>query len=163
MALVLKTWAVTGVTPRLNHLLNHDKLSVIGSVDSNGRVLYCEHFGNITSQEIKEFLKLLKRKYKGEKLLVIWDGAPVHRSKEIREFLQKQDDEQVWLEQLPPYAPELNSQEYIWSWLKRHLANRSCNALWEVKEAVKEAIQQLSAFPELVKRIINGSPIMTFQ
>lgn len=162
MPLVLRSWAVTGVTPILDHLLSHDKLSLIGSVDTDGKTLYYEHVGNITSQEIIEFLKQLKRGYKGEKLLVVWDGAPVHRSKIVKELLAEQDG-LIWLERLPDYAPEFNPQEFVWSWQKRQLANKSCKALWEVKEIVKVAYQELSKLPELVKGIINGSPVMTFQ
>jgi len=45
------------------------------------------------------------------KLLVIWDGSPIHRSKEVRAFLANGAAKQIHLERLPAYAPDLNPDE----------------------------------------------------
>ena len=40
------------------------------------------------AEDSVRFLRLLLRKMQG-KLLVIWDGSPIHRAKEIKAFLAK--------------------------------------------------------------------------
>lgn len=61
------------------------------------------------------------------KLLVIWDGSPIHRAKVVKAFLAAGGAEHLWLEQLPGYAPELNPVEGIWHYLKRvRLGNVGC-------------------------------------
>lgn len=50
------------------------------------------------------------------KVVVIWDGGPKHHGPVIREFLKK--NQRLRLERLPPYAPDLNPVEAVWSWLK---------------------------------------------
>jgi hypothetical protein len=56
---------------------------------------------------VVEFLKALLEQFEG-KLLVIWDGAPIHRSKNVKEFLAEGGARRLQLERLPGYAPELN-------------------------------------------------------
>lgn len=53
------------------------------------------------------FLKHALRQLPG-KLLVVWDGSPIHRSKAVKEFLKSGAASRLLLEQLPGYAPELN-------------------------------------------------------
>jgi transposase len=65
------------------------------------------------SDDVVRFLRLWLRKIDG-KLLVIWDGAPIHRGKEIKAFLAR-GAAKLHLEQLPGYAPELNPDEGIWN------------------------------------------------
>ncbi len=49
----------------------------------------------------------LDRKISG-KLLVIWDGAPIHRAQAIKDFLKRGAGKHLHLERLSGYAPELN-------------------------------------------------------
>jgi transposase len=73
---------------------------------------------------VLNFLSHLRRQVRG-KLLVIWDGLPVHRSRKVREFLGKQHGNLI-LAALPAYAPELNPTEYIWGYWKNHAMANLC-------------------------------------
>jgi transposase len=50
----------------------------------------------------------------GDKITLIWDGLPSHRSQAMRAFLKKQ---RKWLvvERLPAYEPDLNPIEQVWA------------------------------------------------
>ena len=63
-----------------------------------------------------EFLEHL-RKVAGSRLLVIWDGSPIHRRCAVRDFVNDLRG-QIRLEQLPGYAPDLNPVEWLWQHLK---------------------------------------------
>ena len=70
------------------------------------------------------------------KLLVIWDGAPIHRARVVKTFLSDGGAQRLWLEQVLGYAPDLNPVESIWHYLKRvRLANVCCRTLKEVRYA----------------------------
>jgi transposase len=58
------------------------------------------------------FLKHLMRQIEG-KLLVVWDGSPIHRGGAVKEFLASGASSRLQLEQLPGYAPDLNPDEGI--------------------------------------------------
>ena len=68
----------------------------------------------------------------GGPVVLVWDGLNTHTSHAMRELVAARD----WLTvyRLPPYAPELNPVEPVWSNLKRSLAN-----------LVKQDIGQLTA------------------
>jgi len=64
------------------------------------------------------FLEVLLRHPPG-RLLGIWDGAPIHRSAVVRDFVASTGGR--WeVERLPAYAPELNPVAYLWGHLKEH-------------------------------------------
>lgn len=69
------------------------------------------------SGAVIEFLKQLMWCIKG-KIGIIWDGASIHRSEEIRAFLRQIGRGRIELVRLPAYAPELNPVEGVWSLLK---------------------------------------------
>ncbi len=119
----VRTYAPRGQTPVLRVLLTRDHLSAISALTASGRVLMYVQDTAFRGPRVVRFLRHLLRHIPG-KLLVIWDGAPIHRSKVVKAFLAEGGVERVWLEQLPSYAPELNPVEGIWRQLKRvHLRN----------------------------------------
>jgi transposase len=92
---------------------------------------------------VVRFLNHLLRQIPG-KLLVIWDGAPIHRSKVVKTFLAEGGAERLWLEQLPAYAPDLNPVEGIWRYLKRvRLRNICCRTLSDVRYELRLATANL--------------------
>jgi transposase len=64
---------------------------------------------------VVEFLRYLLGSLPG-KVVVVWDGGTTHTGPVVREFLRR--NQRLWLERLPPYAPELNPVEQVWGWLK---------------------------------------------
>jgi hypothetical protein len=56
------------------------------------------------------FLRHLLRHILG-KLLVIWDGAPIHRCQAVKDFLAQGAAHRLHLEPLPGYAPDVNPDE----------------------------------------------------
>jgi transposase len=92
-----------------------------------------------TSADVVRFLRLLLRKIPG-KLLLIWDGSPIHRGQVIQEFLARGAAKRIHLERLPGYAPELNPEEGIWNLLKRkELGNVCCADLAKLVGEVTRA------------------------
>ena len=96
------------------------------------------------------FLRLLLRKIPG-KLLVIWDGSPIHRGQAIKKFLARGAAKRLHLERLPGYAHDLNPEEGIWNLLKRkELANICCADLAELAGEVTRAKGRLRHRREVI-------------
>ncbi|MDW8224274.1 MAG: transposase, partial [Gemmatales bacterium] len=74
------------------------------------------------------------------RLLVIWDGLAVHRSRRVRAYVEGLAGEVV-LAQLPAYAPELNPAESIWGPLKGHALANFCPR--DLPHLSREARRQL--------------------
>lgn len=68
------------------------------------------------SQESIKFLKKLTRFYLNKHILLIWDNAGWHKSREVRQYLSTVNN--LTLMNFPPYSPELNPQEQVWKQAK---------------------------------------------
>ena len=80
--------------------------------------------GTYNQESLVDVVKQLRRHFRGEKVLLLWDGLSGHKSKLMNAHLERQ---RSWLkvERLPAYAPDLNPVEGVWANLKgRELANR---------------------------------------
>jgi transposase len=126
---VLRTYAPIGQTPILHHCLTNDHLSAISGITPDGKLYMRVQRYAFCSHAVVRFLRHLLCHIPG-KLLVIWDGAPIHRSQVIKDFLASGAAKRIHLERLPGYAPELNPDEGIWRYLKRvELRNVCCRDL----------------------------------
>lgn len=97
------------------------------------------------------FLRVLLRKIAG-KLVVIWDGSPIHRGQEIKDFLARGAAKRLQLEQLPGYAPDLNPDEGIWNYLKRvELGNVCCSNLEQLQRVFIRARERLRHKKEIIQ------------
>src|SRR5258706_2481259 len=95
-------------------------------LQTHGRLFLQTHAQAYHSPAVVRFLRVLLREVRG-KVLVIWDGAPIHRGQPINDFLARGAATRRHLEQGPGYAPKLNPDEGIWNDRKRgELGNRSC-------------------------------------
>ena len=107
-------------------LLTHDHLSAISGTTPDGQLLLLVEDRALRSEDVVRFLCHLLRHIPG-KLLVIWDGSPIHRSQAVKQFLASGGAGRIYLEQLHGYAPDLNPAEGIWNYLKRvELRNLCC-------------------------------------
>jgi transposase len=94
------------------------------------------------AEDAVPFLKHLMRQIEG-KLLVLWDGSPIHRGA-VKDFLASGASRRLKLEQLPGYAPDLNPEEGIWKHLKYvELKNLCCESLSELRVELRKAQERL--------------------
>ena len=123
--------------------LTHDHLAAIGGLTPDGRLFLQTQDHASHAPDVVRFLRVLLRKIRG-KLLIIWDGAPIHRGQPIKDYLARGAAKRLHREQLPGYAPELNPAEGIWNYLKRvELANRCCTDLIDLGGALRRAKERL--------------------
>jgi transposase len=148
---VVKTYAPEGLTPVLREKQTRDHLSVIGGMTPTGRVYTLIRQESLNGLHCIEFLLHLLR-VAGERLLVIWDGSPIHRRVEVQEFVASTQG-RVWLEALPGYAPDLNPwDEGGWHHLKNvELGNLVCRGLDELHQELDLAVGRLRQKPHLVR------------
>ncbi len=140
---VVRTYAPVGQTPILEEHLSHDHLSVMSGITLEGRLLMIEQDRAFKGPDVVRFLKHALSQIPG-KLLIIWDGSPIHRSKAVKEFLAQGAASRVRLEQLPAYAPELNPDEGVFKHLKCvELKNLCCQNIAELRTELRKAKERL--------------------
>lgn len=137
----VRTWAPRGQTPVLQETFNWKSLSIIGGL-ALWRFYFQLHSGSVKSPQVVAFLKHLQRQIRG-KILVLWDGAPIHRSLLVKNFIASTGGSMA-IERLPAYAPELNPVEYMWGHLKTHeIANLITTKAWELGMEATAALRRM--------------------
>ena len=143
LPMAVRTYAPCGQTPVLQVPLSYDHLSAIGGITPKGRIFMQMQDHSYKGPDVVRFLRLLLREIPG-KILIIWDGASIHRCKIVKNFTSKEGVERIQLECLPAYAPELNPQEGVWNLLKRvELKNVCCQNLHQLREELVRARERL--------------------
>ncbi len=149
--MAVRTWAPRGQTPILRVKLTRDHLSAISGITPDGRLFMQVRPASYDAAAVVGFLRVLLRKISG-KIVVIWDGSPIHRGHEIKDFLKRGATKRLHLEQLPGYAPDLNPDEGIWNYLKRvELGNLCCSDLNQLHRKLIQAKERLRHKKEIIK------------
>lgn len=162
--LVRRSWAPRGQTPiLLQRTRSHQKVSVVAALcvaPSRDRVsLYFRLHPDqsITSRLIIDFLRQL-RGHLSAPLIIVWDRLSSHRALVLRRWLQSHP--QIHLEFLPPYAPELNPVEYLWSYLKNNpLANIALMQLDPLAKLARRHTRRLQHNQTLLRSFLAHSPL----
>jgi transposase len=116
----------------------------MSGITLEGKLLMMEQERAFKGPDVVRFLKHALGQIPG-KILVVWDGSPIHRSKVVKEFLKSGvASSRLQLEQLPGYAPELNPDEGVWKHLKYvELKNICCRSLSELRRELRKAKERL--------------------
>ena len=119
----------------------------MGGMTPEGKVYTLVRQESLNGLHCIEFLTHLRR-VAGPRLLVIWDGSPIHRRVAVKEFVARSKGK-VRLEALPGYAPDLNPwDEGGWNHLKNvQMRNLVCRDLEEVHEQFHLAVDRLRQKP----------------
>ena len=81
-------------------------------------------------------------------IILIWDRLNTHRSKTMTAMIDARDWLTVVL--LPPYAPDLNPAEGVWSHLKRSLANLAAITVDRLEALVRTRLKRLQYSPAVL-------------
>jgi transposase len=158
---VVRTYAPEGKTPIIRYRQTRDHLSVMGGMTPHGKVYTLVRQESLNGLHSIEFLKHLWR-VAGERLLVIWDGSPIHRRVEVKEFVASLRGK-IRLEALPGYAPDLNPwDEGGWQHLKHvEMRNLPCRDIEELHEEFHLALNRLRQKPHLIHSFFAQAGLKT--
>ena len=135
--------------------LTRDHLSAISAITPAGQLYLNVQDHAFRSPDIVRFLKHLLAHLPGN-LLVIWDGASIHRGQPVKDFLAAGAAARLRLERLPGYAPDLNPDEGIWNLLKRvELRNRCFADLRHLHTELLRATGRLRQKTHLIRGCIR--------
>ena len=102
-----------------------------------------------TDAALISFVRTLKRHFRGQPVVLIWDGLGAHKSLRMNAYLAAQHP---WLnvERLPAYAPDLNPVELLWGNLKaQELANLCPADVLSLRRPIRSGCARVRHRPHL--------------
>src|SRR5215208_2643657 len=144
---LVRTYAPEARTPVIREKQTRDHLSVMGGMTPQGKVYTLVRRKPLNGLHCIEFFEHL-RAVTGGRILVVWDGSPIHRRVAVKEFVE-QSKGKIWVEQLPGYAPDLSPwDEGGWHHLKNvEMRNLVTHDLEELHERFHLAVERLRQKP----------------
>ena len=132
-------WCPKGVRPSVPCLHVRDYRHAFGAVEpmTGESCFLVLPYSNTVCMNY--FLAELSEKYHDDRIILVCDGAPWHRSKDLV------IPENIRLLYLPPASPEMNPIEQIWSWIRRRgFRNELFASLEKVIDRLCDTICSLS-------------------
>jgi transposase len=161
---VRKTWSPRGQTPLVFHHQLRDRISVIGGLSVSPKrrhigLFYRLHSKNIQQAEACDFLRHLLRHLRGH-VIVLWDNGRPHKGEPVRELCRRHS--RLHLEAFPPYAPDLNPSEGVWSQAKETVANGRPDDLGQLWEHLLLTFEDLTSSQPTLRACIHQSDLPLF-
>jgi transposase len=148
-----------GQTPIRREWSTRDHLSAISALSPEGKLYFHSQDRALDSVDVVACLEPLLREVSG-RIRIIWDGAPIHRSRVIQGFLAQGAAHRIHLERLPAYAPALTPGEGLWQQLKGvELRNLCCFNIPHLTQALRDAVKRVRRKPPLLQSVFRGAQL----
>ena len=161
---VRKTWGPRGQRQFIRYCQLHSRISVISGLSVSPKrrrmgLYYSLHDKNIQQAEIVRFLHHLLRHLRRH-VVVLWDNVRTHKGAEIRKACRS--FRRLRLEFLPPYAPELNPDEGVWSQTKDTLANGRPDSVDELWLHLLDTLEDIRSSQSSLRACVHKSDLPPF-
>jgi transposase len=140
-----RCWAPKGLRPEVGMQIVREYTYAFGAASPHDGVLDTLVLPVVTAEAMSIFLAEVSRRHPEEFILMFLDGAGWHRAHNLV------IPENMRLEALPPYSPQLNPMEHIWDEVReKWFTNEVFESLDGVEDRLVEALVALECDPELV-------------
>lgn len=115
--------------------------TLLSSVRLNGALEHCSFQGAVNGERFLKYIKntLVPTLHKGD--IVIMDNLRCHKVKGIKEAVENAEASVVYL---PPYSPDFNPIEMMWSKIKALLRKWKARSIDLLDNAITEAFKLIS-------------------
>ena len=152
---VRRCWAPRPLRPICQAMLTHEYTYAYSAVDVCSGQLDSLILPCVNTDCMQLFLNQVSARHSNERIVMVMDGGGWHRSDGLKAPAN------MYLLQLPPYAPELNPVEHAWDELReKFFHNRVFNSLDALEDHLALALNTLEDNPDTVASIVSWPWIM---
>ena len=92
-------------------------------------------------------------------MFLVVDGHPAHKANAVKEFI-KELAGRLELHFLPPYAPDLNPDEFVWHYVKQNgLRKRPLRKNESLRERIENDLANVKKDRSLLKSLFRGKSV----
>lgn len=144
-----RTWGRKGQTPIVKITGHRQSVNIVSAVSTKGAFWYMVYTDRLNAERFIEFLRAFLRR-RGKVILII-DGHPSHRANKVKEYV-KSTKGRLELYFLPPYAPDLNPDEFVWNRIKKNgIAKKPLKQKESLIERVEVDMEAIKSKPSLIR------------
>lgn len=113
-----RTYGLKGETPVLKTSGQRQSINVISAVNARGAFWAATYDGQLNAESFVLFVRNFMKGRSGKVFLVL-DSHPAHKAKLVKRYVDSLHG-RLELHSLPTYAPDLNPDEFVWSYMKNN-------------------------------------------
>lgn len=145
-----RTYGLKGATPVVVTSGQRQSINVISAVNARGQFWAATYTGKLNAESFVAFLQNFMKGRPGKVMLVV-DGHPAHKANRVKQYVQSLKG-RLELHFLPPYAPDLNPDEFVWSHMKTNgVSKRPLKKNESLRARVEQDITELQQNRKLVR------------
>lgn len=153
-----RTYGLKGQTPVVETTGQRQKINAISAVSAKGGFWSQVYTGMFNAARFVGFLKEFRRGGRGRVFLVV-DGHPSHHAKVVATYVAACRGD-LELHFLPPYAPDLNPDEFVWQYAKTNgTSKKPLKKNESLKERVQRDLAAIKAKPKLLRSFFNAKSV----
>ena len=154
-----RSWSPVGQTPVIEGTGQRFGANVVSAISNKGHLQFMVFKQRFTGPVFIEFLTRLVRQAGGQKVILILDGHPVHHAAKVRRWVEAHAEE-IELEFLPGYSPELNPTELLNQDVKTNaLGRQRPHSQNELMDETRSYLRSTQRRPRLVARYFDGKHV----
>jgi transposase len=149
-----RSYAPRARTPVVRVCHKRAGLSLLAAVTNKGELRWMVLEGAVTAPRLIRFLQRLIQDAR-RKVFLILDRLPVHRARQIRDWLARRRAK-IEVFYLPPYSPELNPDEGLNADLKQAVTRKApARSKPQLKQAAISHMRKLSKMPARIRSLFQ--------
>ena len=118
-----------------------EQINLIGAIGLTEVRATMELEGTVNGQAFEVFARSFLGPNLGPGDVVIWDNLPAHKMQSVRAAIEERGAKVLFL---PPYSPDLNPIELMWSKLKEIIRSFAPKTARAFHRALEKALEQIS-------------------
>ncbi len=149
-----RSYAPKGKTPAIPGTGQRFSCNVVSALTNRGHLSFMVFKKGFTAPVFLRFLRRLM-KQANRKVFIIVDNHPVHRSKKVKAWLEK-NEARIRRFFLPGYSPDLNPDEMVNQDVKANAVGRKrARSRQQLMGHVRRYLERRRANPDMVKRYFH--------
>jgi transposase len=152
------TWAPKGKTPIVESTGARFSVNMLSAISARGHLRFMTIKGRMNSDRFIVFLKRLIHNAENPIFLIV-DGHSTHRSGKVKRYVESTKG-RLQLFYLPPYSPELNPDELVWNYVKKHrIGRQAIKGPDHLRQMVLSCLRALQKSPSLIKNFFKAPDV----
>jgi transposase len=153
-----RTYGLKGQTPIVTTSGQRQSINVISAVNARGEFWAATYTGKLNAEAFVAFLENFMKGRKTKVFLVV-DGHPAHTANIVKAYIISLAGK-LELHFLPPYAPDLNPDEFVWSHMKRNgVSKKPLKQNESMRERVEQDLAAIQNDPQLIKSFFRAKSV----
>ncbi len=154
-----RTYGLKGKTPVVRTSGQRQSLNVISAVNARGEFWAATYTGKLDAEAFMAFLRNFMQGRAGKTLLVV-DGHPAHKAKVVAAYVKSLKG-RLELHFLPPYAPDLNPDEFVWSHMKNNgVSKKPLKQNESLQKRIEQDLNALKGNRKLVRSFFCADSVV---